>query len=47
MRNYAVHAILGSALALPTGVVAFKAQASSYAPHRQAWSLLQVPEKSE
>jgi len=39
---WAVHAILGSALALPIGGVALKAIVSSRAPHLRAWALVQV-----
>jgi hypothetical protein len=39
---WAAHAILGSALALPIGGVAFKAFVSSYAPHLRGWALIQV-----
>lgn len=39
---WAVHAILGSALALPIGGVALKAIVSSYAPHLRVWALVQV-----
>src|SRR5918995_2625542 len=39
---WAAHAILGSALALPIGGVAFKAFISSYAPHLRDWALIQV-----
>ncbi|MEE1611349.1 DUF6220 domain-containing protein [Microvirga sp. CF3016] len=39
---WAAHTILGSALALPIGGVAFKALVSSYAPHLRSWALVQV-----
>jgi NAD/NADP transhydrogenase beta subunit len=39
---WAAHAILGSALALPIGGVAFKAFISSFAPHLRGWALVQV-----
>jgi len=39
---WAVHAILGSTLALPIGMVAVKAFVSSYALHLRLWALVQV-----
>ena len=39
---WAAHAILGSALALPIGTVAFKVFVSSDAPHLRGWALVQV-----
>jgi NAD/NADP transhydrogenase beta subunit len=41
-RLWAAHAVLGSALALPIGGVAFKAFVSSDAPHLRGWALVQV-----
>jgi hypothetical protein len=39
---WAVHAILGSALAFPIGGIALKTIVSSYAPHLRVWALVQV-----
>jgi vacuolar-type H+-ATPase subunit I/STV1 len=39
---WAIHAILGTAIALPSGGIAVKAIISSYAPHLRVWALVQV-----